>query len=177
MKGMTMPTKKRRISLCVDDHVFAVLSLDRMKHGATQISMALSRYAEHVHRAGRHIEAILDRDEWNAIADVCNGCADLWDYSGTSYLIMIQANVEDGHELDGLGYKWFGDGSVGDERIKNMLRKLDGMTNIEGDAIAAAVRYFWTHCHEIDHARDEWWMLAYRLTCPTSEKQMGGCSS
>ncbi len=166
-----MPSENRRINLTLSPHLqaaFRTLALDLEQHGATPITAALARYAEHVGRANRRLERIFDRAEWNAMADVLNGCADLWDYSETplSQLLMIRANVEDGHRLDGLGHKWFGDGAAGDKAIKSLLTKLGKLTEIEGDAIAAAVRYFWNDARpgrqQIDHATDEWWKLSER---------------
>ena len=161
-----MPIERRRIQLTVDEAVFRTLALDPETHGAVPVSAALARYAEHVGRATREIERTLTRPEWNAIADIMNGCADLWDYSGTtlSHLLCIRANVEDGHRLDGLGHKWFGEGAKGDQAIKHLLDKLAKMTEIQGDAVAAATRYFWQHTEpgEIDHSKDAWWTLAYR---------------
>ncbi len=164
-----MPTDKRQISLTIDLDLLRALALDPKEHGAVQVAAALARYAEHVGRAARRVEKVLIRAEWNALADVLNGCADLWDYSETPlpHLLMIRADVEDGHRLDGLGCKWFGDGQAGDRGIKDLLCKLGKMTDLEGDAIAAAVRFFWTDppllgARRIDHGTDEWWTLAYR---------------
>ncbi len=157
-----MPTDKRRISLIVDEDVFRVLALDPEEHGATPVSAALSRYADHIARASARVASRLDRAEWNALADVLNGCADLWDYAGfrMTYLMLVRAEVEDGIQLVALDEKWHLA-----ERGKVLLRKLARMTELEGDAIAAAIRFFlWacSHGNTIDHAVDEWWTLAYR---------------
>jgi hypothetical protein len=161
-----MPTKHRQISMIVDDDAFRVLALEpgRNGDGATQIRAALARYADHIGRAAREMEKILTRAEWNALADVLNGCADLWDLTGTplSHLLLIRAEIEDGHRLDGLGHKWFGDGAAGDKGIKTLLAKLAKLTDLHGDAIAAAVRYFSSHTESIDHNEHPWWSLAYR---------------
>ena len=163
-----MSTDKLQISLTIGEDLFRALALDPKEHGAVQVTAALARYAEHVGRAARRVEEAIIRAEWNALADVLNGCADLWDYSETpfSHLLLIRACVEDGHRLDGLGYKWFGDGQAGDRGIRDLLCKLGKMTDLEGDAIAAAVRFFWMDARpgrgRIDHSTDEWWTLAYR---------------
>lgn len=130
--------------------------------GATEVTAALSRYAVAVGDAGRELERTLDRDEWNMIADLLNGCADLWDYSATPMpsLLLIRAQVEDGHRLDRSGDKWFGE-EEGDRKVKALLGKLAKMSTIHGDAILAAARYFWRHAG-IDHNEDRWWAVTHR---------------
>lgn len=159
-----MPTDRRRIQLTVNDDVFRLLALDPKEHGAIQVSAALARYAQHVGWAARTVERTLTRDDWNFFADISNGCADLWDYSETplSHLLLLKAQVEDGHRLDGAGYKWFGEGEAGDKGIKALLAKLATMTDVHGDAIAAALRHFWANFEDIDLLTDDWWTLAFR---------------
>ncbi len=130
--------------------------------GATQITAALGRYADAVDRAGRELERLLTRQEWNLMADVLNGCADIWEWSETpmSSLLLIRAEVEDGHRLDGVGDKWFGEGE-GDLKVKGLLAKLCKLSTIHGDAILSAIRYFWRHT-EIDHSETKWWTVTYR---------------
>lgn len=137
--------------------------------GATEITAALSRYAAAVNDAGQELDRLLTRDEWNLIADMLNGCADLWDYSGTPMpsLLLIRAQVEDGHRLDRVGDKWFGE-EVGDRRVKELLGKLAKMSTVHGDAILAAARYFWRHA-DIDHSEERWWSVARRTEVKSRE--------
>jgi hypothetical protein len=140
--------------------------------GATQVTSALARYADSVERAGRELCLVLDAQEWNLIADVMNGCADLWDYteSPMPILPLIRANVEDGHALDGAGYKWFGDDDRkgSDRRVRALSEKLRKLTPVQGDALAAAVRHFRRNCGDIDHLEARWWTPEFR-TRPRTE--------
>jgi hypothetical protein len=135
--------------------------------GATQVSAAIARYADAVDRAGRELARLLTRPEWNMIADLLNGCADLWDYTETPMdpMYLILAQIEDGQRLDGAGDKWLGDelkrGS-GDKKTGELMAKLRGLTQIHGDAILAAARYFWTNHETIDFREHPWWSVEYR---------------
>jgi hypothetical protein len=173
-----MPTEKRRIQLSVDEEVFRTLALDPREHGAIQVSAALARYARHLGAAAREVEGMFSRDEWNYIADVMNGCADMMDYSETplSHRISILANVEDGHRLDGAGYKWFGeeDRAAADAAVAALAQKLHRLTDLQGDAVAAATRFFWDDSTgSIDHARDPWWTLAFRKKAAEARVRAG----
>ena len=157
-----MPTERRRIMLTVlDDTPLRVLGLDPAEAGATQIWAALVRHADAVGRAGRDLERLLSPEGWCLVADVLNGCADLWDLSGTpiSTLTLIAAEVEDGHRLDGLGDKWFGEGK-GDSGVKALLSTLRGLTPAHGEAVLAAVRFFWSRPDL--GVEDKWWKVSAR---------------
>lgn len=169
--------RMRRISLAVSprlDQTLRTLGLEPEGNpddgvpadGATQVSSALARYAELVDRASREVSKRLKREEWNYLADVLNGCADLWDWSETPMpsLSLIRANVADAHALDGAGDKWFGDGNPGsgDKATKGFIAKLAELEPIHGDAILAAVRWFWRHHRTVDHIEHAWWTTQYR---------------
>ena len=135
--------------------------------GATQLTAALARYADAVDRAGRELNQVFGREEWNLMADVLNGCADVWEYSPNPSmysLSLIAAEIEDGHRLDGLGYKWFdeNDRKGSDAKVKVLLGKLGKLSSLHGDAIMAAIRFFWRHT-EIDHSEARWWTPEFRL--------------
>jgi hypothetical protein len=175
--------RMRRISLAVSprlDQVLRTLGLEPEAKpddgvpadGATQVTSALSRYAELLDRASREVDQILERDEWNYLVDVLNGCADLWDWSESPIpsLSLIRANAEDAHRLDGAGDKWFGDepGSA-DKATKIFLAKLGApkLQPIHGDAILAAVRWFWRHHQDINHTKHRWWTAEFRRKGPS----------
>lgn len=40
--------------------------------------------------------------------------------------------------------------------------KLRALGYAEAEAVAAAVRWFWGHCGDIDHQTDNWWTAAFR---------------
>jgi hypothetical protein len=109
------------------------------------------RLARLIERAARDIPLV--REEWNAVADVLNGCADLYDYADSSVppLLMITANLQDS---PGLGEKWEID-------VPGLCRKLNKLSPVQGEAILAAVRWFWRHT-DTDHTTDEWWTPKHR---------------
>lgn len=175
-----MPTENRRIGLTLSPALVKSLKVLGLSpdlnpndgvpaDGAIQITAALVRYADAIDRAGRELNQVLERAEWNLMADVLNGCADLWEYSESPpmySLSMIRAEVEDGHRLDGLGYKWFGenDRKASDVKLKALLVKLGKLNAIQGDAIMAAVRHFWRHAgDDIDHTEVAWWTPEFRV--------------
>lgn len=154
-----MPTEQRRIQVIVDEDVFRTLGLDPVNDGAPAFAAALRRYATAVEKAGKRLDKVLERGEWNAIADAMNGSILLEDMTPElSWLTHLRANVEDGIKLDGLDDKWEIDGP-------KLVRKIAKMTEIEGDAIAAAVRFFWADAsgaNTINHHRDAWWTASFR---------------
>lgn len=170
--------KMRRINIYVspqNDRSMRVLGLDPDGNpddgvpadGATQVTAALARYADAVARAGVEVDKILVRAEWNYLAGVLNGCANLWDWSETPMpsTLLIRANAEDAHSLNGAGDKWFGDeldAGSGDKAAKAFFAKLAKLTPIQGDAILAAVRWFWRHHAAIDHSEHMWWAVEFR---------------
>jgi hypothetical protein len=148
-----VPTEKKRITLIPDDDALAVLGRDLTADGATMaVNGALAEYAFVIDRSARDLAAVLDRKEWNAIADVMNGCADLMDYGGPQFspLLMVTANLQDSPGID---KKWKID-------VPDLCRRLSALTAVHGYAILAAVRWFWTH--KVNHQKDEWWTAAFR---------------
>jgi len=182
-----VPTDLRRIMITTTDSLarsLRVLGLspDADKEagvpaaGSQQIIGAMARYADAIGHAGRELDRILTRPEWNMIADLMNGCADLWDYSESPIgaMHMIVANIEDGQRLDGAGDKWLADElrpRSGDKKTAELVEKLRRLSPIHGDAIVAAVRYFWSHSPDVDHVEDRWWTVEFR-TKPRAKKLM-----
>jgi hypothetical protein len=113
-------------------------------------------------------ENLFSRQEWNLIADVCNGT--LWQGSGSSPGILLAANVGDGHRLDGAGEKWLGYPAAG--KVALLTSKVRDLDYLHAWAVITAVQVFWDHCNEIDHSEDEWWTLRFRTThSSTMEKE------
>ena len=160
-----MPTAHRRLALTLTPDTLAAAATlgrdlspdpDRARGDASMaVTGALAEYAAAIDRAARELDPVLTRAEWNAVADVMNGCADLYDYVGPqmSPLVMVTANLQD---TPGIGEKWGID-------TADLCRRLAALTPTHGYAILAAVRWFWTHL-QIDHGRDEWWTPAFRRT-------------
>lgn len=165
-----MPTERKRLTLIPDVESLAVCGRDirpgeggKWSDATQQVNGVIRRHALLIEQAGRELAAVLTRGEWNLIADVNNGTADLWDYSGSDMpaMSMIAANVEDGHRLDGAGEKWGVD-------VPGLLAKLRALTPTHGEAIADAVRWFWDH-DGIDHTAAEWWHPAFRRRAAKDE--------
>lgn len=149
-----MATTRPRVLVLPDADALAALgySLDEDGNTACMTGPA-KRLARLVESATAELGSVLDRAEWNAIADVMNGCADLYDYaeSDVPALIMVRANLQDS---PGIGGKWGID-------VPALCRRLEALTPLHGEAILCAVRWAWRHCDEWD-PRDDWWTPAFR---------------
>lgn len=154
-----MPTDKRRIMLTIDDELFAALGLDPVEDGAAAVTGALARHAAHLTAAAREIGRLFDRDEWGYLVDSNNSV--LWDGHPNAAL-RIAANVEDAHQIDELGAKWFGDADYAPRAVGSLLAKLAKLTPIQAEAVAVAIRWFWMNCESIDMAEAPWWTVGYR---------------
>jgi len=159
-----MPTERKRVALLPDVEALAIAGYDitpddegRWNEPTTAINGACRRYAMLVEQAGRELASVLSRAEWNAIADVMNGSADLMDYSETPMvaLQMIVPNLQDGDALEGTGKKWKID-------VADVVRRLQSLTPAHGEAILAAVRWFWSHSAAIYHSKHQWWHPEFR---------------
>lgn len=156
-----MPTNKTRTMIPIEPVPLAVAGWDvtpgedgRREGVTTAVIGTLNRFAALVEQAAREVDAVLSREEWNALADANNGCYDLFDFGEpqTSPLTILWANVQDS---EGLGEKW------GIDR-RSLVAHLKRLTPLHGEAILAAVRWFWSHCDAIDHQKDEWWTPKFR---------------
>jgi hypothetical protein len=65
---------------------------------------------------------------------------------------MVTANLLDS---PGIGKKWKVD-------VNDLVTRLGALTPLHGEAILAAVRWFWGHPDEINHQKDEWWKAGGR---------------
>lgn len=150
-----MPTEQKRLTAIPDADALAVLGYDTTEDGQTACVVGPARrLARLVEQATAELAAVLDRAEWNAIADVMNGCADLYDYAGSDVpaLLMVRMNLQDS---PGLGEKWGVD-------VPALCRRLEALTPTHGEAILCAVRWAWRNCDEWDHTKDDWWAPAFR---------------
>lgn len=151
-----MPTEpKARVTGYPDRAALAVLGYSVEEDGQTgAITGPQRRLARLVSRAARELDAVLDRNEWNAIADVMNGTADLYDYADSDVpaLLMVRANLEDSPGID---KKW-------KIKLPELLAKLQALTPVHGEAILCAVRWAWRNVDAWDHAKDEWWKPTFR---------------
>lgn len=105
------------------------------------------------------------RAEWNYLADVNNGCSPLFTLHGEGVRLgvtMLWANAHDGHRLDRTGDKWFPEGRKADQAVTALVNKLRQLDYVHGWAVVVAIQFFWAHCNELDHQKDEWWTTARR---------------
>jgi hypothetical protein len=150
-----MPTEHKRLTFIPDAEALAVLGYSIEEDGATLCGVGPARrLARLIERASRELDAVLVRAEWNAIADVMNGCADLYDYaeSDVPALVMLRYNLTDSPGID---KKW-------KFKLPDLIGKLDALNDTHGEAILCAVRWAWRHCDDWDHTKDEWWKPAFR---------------
>lgn len=153
-----MATEKRRVYAIPPESLESIgFPVDQIT--APQLAACASRYADLVNRASRRLARVIEPGEWELIADALNGCLELTDpgSSGIAPLMLIRAAVEDSIQLDGFDTRWAIDGTA-------LIRKLNKLTDLEGDAIAAAVRYFWANGEEIDIGEDKWWTAEFRAS-------------
>lgn len=157
-----MPTEQRRVTGIPDHAALAVLGYDLDEDGQTGVIVGPARrLARLVEGAARELDAVLNRAEWNAIADVLNGCADLYDYADTDIpaILLVRSNLADSPEL---GAKWQVD-------VPDLCRRLEALTPLHGEAILCAVRWAWRHCKAWDHTHASWWEPAFRRLRCTAE--------
>lgn len=150
-----MATERKRVTGIPDTESLTILGYSVGEDGQTGvITGPARRLARLVTAATRELGAVLEHAEWNAIADVMNGSADIYDYADTEVpaIMMIVANLQDS---DGIGKKWEID-------VADLARRLNALTPLHGEAILCAVRWAWRNCEAWDHA-DEWWTPAYRI--------------
>lgn len=151
-----MPTEIKRLTAIPDADALAVLGYSVDEDGPTGCVVGPARrLARLVGHAARELDAVLARGEWNAIADVMNGCADLYDFADTDVpaLLMVRANLQDSPGID---ETWGID-------LPELLCKLAALTPLHGESILCAVRWAWRNCGEWDHTADDWWQPAFRL--------------
>jgi hypothetical protein len=158
-----MPTHHSdRVAGVPDLDALIVLGYSREEDGQTGVIRGPTRrLARLIEQASRDIH--FSRAEWNAVADVMNGCADLYDYADSDVPagIMVRANLEDS---PGLGEKWGID-------VKKLLAKIVKLSPTHHEAILCAVRWAWRNVDAWDHSKDEWWTPAFRRK---STKQQQG---
>lgn len=155
LRSQTMPTELKRLTAIPDGEALAVLGYDTTEDGQTACVVGPARrLARLVEQATAELNAVLTRDEWNAIADVMNGCADLYDYADSDVpsLLMVRLNLQDS---EGIDEKWQID-------TADLCRRLESLSPTHGEAILCAVRWFWRH-PDTGHTRDDWWKPSFRV--------------
>lgn len=150
-----MPAKNpsARVTGYPDFDALAVLGYDPEIDGQTAIvqgpARRLARLIEHA-----TAEITLTRGEWNAIAEVMNGTADLYDYADSDIPpgLMITANLQDS---PGIGEKW-------GINVKKLTAKIRSFSPLQLEAVLCAVRWAWRNSELWDCTRDSWWSPAWR---------------
>lgn len=150
-----MPTDKRRFPLMVEPRVFAAVGLDPESAGSPDVTGVLKKYGGLLIDAGREVERKLSRDEWNYLADACNGL--IWDGVDPVELLKLQAH----DAIPDLATKWLGE-DAGESAADYLVAKLGKLTPLQAEAAALAIRWFWTR-GDIDLTEDRWWSPTFRV--------------
>jgi len=166
----------KKITVYPDPRALAVLGAS-----APALNQALECWANIVARASADNSKDFAAAEWCLLADVCNGT--LWEPVVENPAALLAANVADGHQLEGAGYRWFGgeegdrDASLArrdagqprqttraaDAAVQALSEKLAALDYAHAWAVLVAVQWFWDHAeHHSDPRQDPWWTLAYR---------------
>lgn len=130
--------------------------------------------------ASERVARQFSRGEWNLIADICNGTMWAYGHTGSRPGMLLAAEVEDGHRLDGVGYRWLSDSDLPDaverkkcdEVVRGLIRRLAALEYVEAWAVIRAVCWFWQH-NDIDFQVNEWWTPAYRRERSRNLKESG----
>lgn len=144
--------KPRRAYITINPTAFATLGVDPDTAKSVETQELILRQAAIIRRAALAVEPMFARGEWLLLADATNGL--LWD-AGLSAKTAIRLEVE-AHDHDNrIGEKW----SV---NVDDLLAKLNSLDEIEAEAVAIALRWFWDHHETIDMTEDRWWTVAFR---------------
>lgn len=118
-------------------------------------------------------ESVAERfslSEWNMMADVCNGTRAVWAYghTGSRPGMLLAAEVEDGHRLNGTGYRWLSDSELTaqtrsevDQKVHDLTGRLHALEYVEALAVIRAICWFWQNT-EINCLEDAWWEQSFR---------------
>lgn len=132
-------------------------SLEILGATAPALNQAIDCWAELMAQASADNAETFRREEWNYLADLLNGTLHEPGFGTPGTIYAMEA--ADGHRLDRLGDKWFGDN--GDAEVSDLVLKLERLDYAHCWAMLSAVQFFWTDL-EIDHQTDEWWTLSFR---------------
>jgi hypothetical protein len=122
-------------------------------------NLAIQAFAALIARAGADLG--LDRAEWNCLADANNGIGLTLGHGGASPRAHLVANLADFQSLSGGAEKWLGKSA--DEKVKELLAKLQKYSDTECWSVAWSIKYFWDNCESIDQANDDWWLPSFRM--------------
>lgn len=148
-----MPTERRRVTAIPDGEALAACGYDPAVDPPTEcVNAPAAALARLIGRGAKELAGLLDRAEWNATADANNGAFELAYAGPLAPAFYLPANVEDSPELKA---KW-------GVRPGALAAKLRGLSPVQMEAVAAAVRFFWRHCDAIDHTADDWWEPDFR---------------
>jgi len=148
-----MPTTKNRVTAIPNYVALAVIGCDLDADGQSGVvNGPTRRFAALIERAARTIK--LSRDEWNSLADVMKETEDLREYfdSDESAGVLLRDNLawKPAH-----GIKW-------GVKVNSLIKKVDGMTTIQQEAILSAIRWAWRCSDAWDYENTEWWTPQFR---------------
>lgn len=156
-----MPPKNKTLSIWPDE-------IDRLIVGGNgpACNLAIACWARVLQRSMPE----LAREEWNFLADVLNAGFE-GNYALSNYEHGAQAvalEVHDAQRLNGTGDKWFGEEPGSGQAMADALeRKVSAMGYEEIQYVRSATNFFWSDAGlaAIDHQRDEWWSIEFRVRC------------
>jgi len=135
--------------------------LKRASGGLTEEFETTACWREAIRRATAQVAKLLDRREWNYLADVFNGIFADHFTDGP----QLALRVRDAIQLGRCGKEWFGPREA-EKRAKAVAAKLADMSYAEAWAVIYACRAFWSgpkdHYWQSkqSHAPAKWWLRA-----------------
>lgn len=172
-----MATKDKRYSVGPGPDVLAALGLDPTIKGdvtAGAILGAVERLADGFQAAVGALTGHFHRREWEFLADVMR-CAEFPEFDGQLPAhLMIVETIERAQRDRRAGDRWFISAhdqltlTVGaamkrsDDRVKEVCDRIRSLSPIHGDAVLAAVRWYWRHHEDKSAVGGEWWLPSAR---------------
>lgn len=161
----------KRLTIELDDTTRYILGAAAGRTKSTGTNMpACSIAAACWARLLRQSVPDLSRAEWNFLADVLNGTVD-GDWAMGTYehgAAGLALEVHDAQALNGTGDRWFGEDTQrgsGQAAADALEAKILAMPWPQIRYIWTATAFFWSEpgMAAIDHGRDEWWTIEFRV--------------
>ncbi len=162
---MAKRIENRKIQVYPSPQAARMLGADIEGQAGPMLNIAIEAFARMVAVATEDVSRTLTREDWCLLADVLNAT---WIEPAIDPGMQLVATVTDGHRLERVGAKWYGD-QAADERVAALVSTLQAMPAEKTWAVVFAVRGFWARHETIDPRTDEWWTLAFRTRTATDQ--------
>lgn len=156
-----MARKDKRTTVYPSERAMEIIGI-----GASKLNQALECWAETIAQASADNAKTFRKEEWLYLADLLNGTMAEPQIGSAGQMLAFE--VTDGHELDGLGGKWFGDNA--DQEVQDLVTKLNTTDYAHAWALIMAIQFFWDNCQQIKLTEDQWWTIPFRREFATSGK-------